>query len=105
MTTSSTSEIIAKVAEITLTKGTGFAGFDYNGRRRNVTVGAQLGKAHDASTQTKKKWGKSFAKSTLIAYSGKMYLQCIENVSLGKGQVTHQVKRFALDKVSNFSIG
>lgn len=105
MKTSSPTEIAAQIAEITLTKGTAFAGFDYNGKHRNVTIGAKLINHFTPSETGRKNWGESFAHATLVAHSGKMYIQCLENMHGEGNEVKHQIKRFELAKVSNFTIG
>ena len=87
-------QLASQIAEIVLNKGTAFAGFDYNGKRRNVTVGSHI-------VGHKGNWGSSFTNGALVAHKGKMFLQAVENNLDGD----HQIKRFDLAKATNFVIG
>lgn len=95
-------QIASQIAEIVLSKGVAFAGFDYNGKRRNVTVGAHLDRFVSGGKNNKSNWGSSFTNGSLVAYKGKMFLQAVENA---KGGTDHQIKRFDLAKATNFVIG
>ncbi len=86
-------EIAALVAEYVMHKGTVFAGFDYKGKRRNVTIGSNI-------VGSKGNWGDTFTKGSLVTYKGKLFLQAVENA--GKD---HHIKRFDLTKAENFVIG
>lgn len=89
-----------------LEKGTCFAGFDYPDsktgkiRRRNVTVGSDL-KRYAKQSPTRKIWGRSQANGAIVEGNSNFYLQAIEN-NLETGPA---IKRFAIDKISNFVIG
>ena len=96
-TKTNASQLSLIINSIILSKGTAFAGFDYNGKRRNVTVGANLGERQG----TKANWGVSFTNNSLVAYRGEMFLQGIENNIDG----SNQIKRFNLSKAENFVIG
>jgi len=93
---------LAAIIAQALNKGTVFAGFDYPDsrtgapKRRNVTVGSRLSKF----TVGGEAWGKSFARGSLVSHNGKTYLQGVEN-----NTDEPHIKRFSLDKVSNFVIG
>jgi hypothetical protein len=98
-TNSNVKALASQIAEIVINKGTAFAGFEYNGKRRNVTLGSSLQKHVSGGGN---RWGKSFAKSSLVEYNGKLYIQGTEN-NVEDG--SHPIKRFELSKVSNFVIG
>ncbi len=98
---SNPTQLASQIAEIILNKGTAFAGFDYNGHRRNVTLGANLAKAGFVSGNGSGNWGKTFAHGSLVEHNGKLYMQGIEN-NLADGS---HIKRFDLAKAENFVIG
>jgi hypothetical protein len=100
-TNSNVTALASLIAEIVINKGTAFAGFDYNGKRRNVTLGSSLSK-HVSGGDGGNRWGKSFAKSALVEYNGKLYLQGTEN---NAKDGFHPIKRFDLSKATNFVIG
>lgn len=91
-------QLASQIAEIVLNKGVAFAGFDYNGKRRNVTVGSNLSRYTSGGSS---RWGTSFTNGALVAYKGKMFLQAVENNVTGGPQL----KRFDLSKAENFVIG
>ena len=92
-------QLASQIAEIILNKGVAFAGFDYHGKRRNVTVGANLMAAGFVSGVGN--WGKTFTKGSLVEHNQKVFLQGIENNLDGEPQI----KRFDLSQVDNFVIG
>lgn len=103
MATTNPLQIASQIAEIVLNKGVAFAGFDYNGHRRNVTIGSNLraaGFSGGGNGSRKGNWGKTFTHGSLVAYKGKLFLQAVENNRGNK-----QLKRFDIAKVSNFVIG
>lgn len=101
MANSNPLQIASQVAETVLTKGVAFAGFDYNGYRRNVTVGSNLRKFTSGGKVKGGNWGQTFTNGALVAYKGKLFLQAVEN-NLADGS---QLKRFDLAKADNFVIG
>lgn len=96
---SNPTQIASQIAEIVLNKGTAFAGFDYNGKRRNVTLGANLKEAGFVSGSGS--WGETSTHGSLVSHKGKLFVQGIEN-NLVEGRL---IKRFDLAKVTNFVIG
>lgn len=89
-----------------LAKGTVFAGFNYPTKhgtikRRNVTIGASLKRYIAGDGKAKRGWGKTFGRGALVQKDEKFYIQGIEN-NLDSGP---QLKRFSLDKVTDFVIG
>ena len=96
-------QLAALIAEIVINKGTCFAGFTYNGKRRNLTLGARLAdRLSGGSTGAGGGgWGKSYAKGALVEHNNNLYLQGVPN----NEDTTAAVKRFKLAEVENFVIG
>ena len=98
-TTTNTTKIetlTQSIASLIKAKGTCFAGFDYDGKRRNLTLGANL---------TRKvvgvgNWGESEARGSIVKYKNSYYLQGIPN-----NESHAHIKRFKMDKVENLIIG
>lgn len=89
------------IAEIVINKGTCFAGFDYAGKRRNLTIGANLSNRIGGNGSGKGIWGKTYAKGSLVEHNGNIYLQGIPNNEVD----APVVKRFKLSEVENLAIG
>jgi hypothetical protein len=96
-------QIASQVAEVVLNKGTAFAGFDYHGKRRNVTLGQNLDEFL-ADNPAKTGWGESFANAAIVAHDGKLYIQGVEN-NVNGNRVGRALKRFNIEQVGNFVIG
>lgn len=90
-------QLASLISEIVINKGTCFAGFTYNGKRRNITLGAKLGNRVSGGGN----WGKSFANGSLVEHNGNLYLQGIPNNESN----APLVKRFKLDEVQDFVMG
>ena len=90
-------QLASMISEIVINKGTCFAGFTYNGKRRNLTIGANLQNRVTGAGN----WGKSFANGSLVEHKGSLYLQGIPN----NEENAPVVKRFKLDEVSDFVMG
>lgn len=87
----------SRIADLIAAKGVCFAGFDYNGKRRNVTLGKDLSK----DVKGVGNWGKTSVKGSIVSHNGEIYLQGEEN-NLETGK---QIKRFRLDRATNFVVG
>jgi len=90
-------QLASMISEIVINKGTCFAGFTYNGKRRNITLGARL---RDRVVGTGN-WGKTYANGSLIEHKGELYLQGVPN----NEENAPLVKRFKLNEVQDFVIG
>jgi hypothetical protein len=90
-------QLAALIAEIVINKGTCFAGFTYNGKRRNLTLGAKMAGRLAGGTA----WGKTYANGALVEHNNNIYLQGVPN----NEDTTAVVKRFKLNEVENFVIG
>jgi hypothetical protein len=90
-------QLASLISEIVINKGTCFAGFDYNGKRRNITLGANFRDRLAGAGN----WGKSYAKGALVEHNGSLYLQGTPN----NDESNAAVKRFKLAEVENFVIG
>jgi len=90
-------QLASLIAEIVTNKGTCFAGFTYNGKRRNVTLGAKMAGRLAGGTS----WGKTYANGALVEHNNNIYLQGVPN----NEDTTAVVKRFKLAEVDNFVIG
>ena len=85
------------INQIVISKGTCFAGFTYNGKRRNLTIGANLSnRTHGGTT-----WGNSYANGSLVEHKKNLYLQGIPN----NDETSASIKRFKLSDVQDFVIG
>lgn len=100
--TNSAKALASQIAELVINKGTCFAGFDYNGKRRNVALGTNLSKHVKGSTSGKGNWGTSHARASIIEYNGKLYLQGVEN-SFDSDNA--HIKRYDLSKATNVVVG
>jgi hypothetical protein len=96
-TSQKATQLASLISEVVINKGTCFAGFTYNGKRRNLTLGARL---RDRVTGGGN-WGKSYANGSLVEHNGSLYLQGIPN----NEDNAPLVKRFKLAEVENFVIG
>jgi hypothetical protein len=96
----SPARVASLIAELVISKGTCFAGFDYDGKRRNLTIGKGLLRHTKGGNRP---WGKSFANTALVEHNGKLYLQGVEN-NLGDGQ-GRAIRTFELSKVSGLVVG
>jgi hypothetical protein len=85
------------INDIVSTKGTCFAGFTYNGKRRNVTLGANLASRTHGGTA----WGQSYANGALVKHKQNIYIQGIPN----NDESNAGIKRFNLADVQDFVIG
>jgi hypothetical protein len=85
------------INQIVTSKGTCFAGFTYNGKRRNLTIGANLSSRTHGGTA----WGNSYANGSLVEHKQNLYLQGIPN---NESNAAH-IKRFKLSDVQDFVIG
>ena len=85
------------ITEIVTNKGTCFAGFTYNGKRRNVTLGIKLANRLAGGTS----WGTTYANGAIVEHNKNLYLQGVPN----NEDTTAVVKRFKLNEVENFVIG
>lgn len=98
-------QLASLISEIVINKGTCFAGFTYNGKRRNLTLGAKLRDrvigARTTTDGTKGNWGKSYANGALVEHNGSLYIQGVPN----NEQNAPIVKRFKLDEVQDFVVG
>jgi hypothetical protein len=97
-------QLASLISEIVINKGTCFAGFTYNGKRRNLTLGAKLRDrviGARTGTGTKGNWGQSYANGALVEHNGSLYLQGIPN----NEDNAPVVKRFKLDEVQDFVMG
>lgn len=90
-------ELASLIANIVADKGTCFAGFSYNGKRRNLTIGANLSNR----VRGVGNWGTTRASGSIIEHKGHFYLQGIPN----NEDTTPTIKRFKLDEVQDFVIG
>lgn len=90
-------QLASLVTEIVVNKGTCFAGFTYNGKRRNLTLGANLGGRLAGGTS----WGQTYANGAIVEHNNNLYLQGIPN----NEDTSNVVKRFKLNEVENFVIG
>ena len=89
-------QLASLVSEIVINKGTCFAGFTYNGKRRNITLGAKLGDRSSGGGS----WGTSYANGALVEHKQALYLQGLPN-----NDTTRSIKRFKLSDVEDFVIG
>ncbi len=85
------------ITNIVSDKGTCFAGFTYNGKRRNLTIGANL----TNRVRGVGNWGTTLANGSLIEHKGHFYLQGVPN----NEETAPTIKRFKLDEVQDFVIG
>ena len=90
-------QLAALIAEIVINKGTCFAGFTYNGKRRNLTLGAKMAGRLAGGTS----WGQTYANGAIVEHNKNLYLQGVPN----NEDTTAVVKRFKLAEVENFVIG
>jgi hypothetical protein len=90
-------QLASLITEIVINKGTCFAGFTYNGRRRNLTLGAKMAGRLAGGTS----WGKTYANGAIVEHNNNLYLQGVPN----NEDTTAAVKRFKLNEVENFVIG
>jgi hypothetical protein len=90
-------QLASLITEIVTNKGTCFAGFTYNGKRRNVTLGIKLANRLAGGTS----WGQTYANGAIIEHNKNLYLQGVPN----NEDTTAVVKRFKLAEVENFVIG
>lgn len=97
MKTTTKTDIANLISNIVESKGTCFAGFDYHGKRRNLTLGANL---RDKTKQVGN-WGKSIAKGSLIQHNGEYYLQGLPN----NEDVSPKIKRFKFSDIQNLVVG
>jgi hypothetical protein len=99
-TPSLANQIASHIINLVAQKGTVFVGFDYNGTRRNVTLGADfIGGGYSKGEE--RKWGRSFNRGEIVEYMGKLYIQGVPNNEKGP----RQIKTFSLDKMENVKIG
>lgn len=92
-----TIELAKLITNIVADKGTCFAGFTYGGKRRNVTIGANLSNRVAGVGN----WGASRAKGSIVEHKGALYLQGLTN----NEETGSTIKRFKLDEVQDFVIG
>lgn len=85
------------ISGIVSSKGTCFAGFTYNGKRRNITLGARLADRLHGGTA----WGNTYANGSLVEHKKHIYLQGIPN----NEETNAPVKRFKLAEIQDFVIG
>lgn len=90
-------QLASLISEIVVNKGTCFAGFTYNGKRRNLTLGAKLVNRVSGGSS----WGNSYANGAIIEHKDNLYLQGIPNNEDTKAVV----KRFKLSEIQDFVIG
>jgi hypothetical protein len=90
-------QLASLIAEIVVNKGTCFAGFTYNGKRRNVTLGIKLANRLAGGTS----WGQTYANGSLIEHNNNLYLQGVPN----NEDTRSVVKRYKLSDVEDFVIG
>jgi hypothetical protein len=90
-------QLASLITEIVINKGTCFAGFTYNGKRRNLTLGAKMAGRLAGGTS----WGKTYANGAIVEHNNNLYLQGVPN----NEDTTAVVKRFKLNEVENFVIG
>jgi hypothetical protein len=90
-------QLASLITEIVTNKGTCFAGFTYNGKRRNLTLGAKMAGRLAGGTS----WGKTYANGAIVEHNNNLYLQGVPN----NEDTTAVVKRFKLNEVENFVIG
>jgi hypothetical protein len=90
-------QLASLITEIVTNKGTCFAGFTYNGKRRNITLGAKMAGRLAGGTS----WGKTYANGAIVEHNNNLYLQGVPN----NEDTTAVVKRFKLNEVENFVIG
>lgn len=93
-------QLASLVSEIVTNKGTCFAGFTYNGKRRNLTLGAKLADRSSGGGSGGGSWGKSYANGALVEHKQALYLQGLPN-----NDTTRSIKRFKLSDVEDFVIG
>jgi hypothetical protein len=85
------------IASLIESKGTCFAGFTYKGKRRNLTLGANLrNKVAGVGN-----WGESTSKGAIIKHKGNYYLQGIPNNDTNFATI----KRFKMNEVENLIVG
>jgi hypothetical protein len=96
MKTTIQTNIANLIFDIVTNKGTCFAGFDYHGKRRNLTLGANLA---NRSKQVGN-WGESTAKGSLVKHKGEYYLQGLPN-----NENANHIKRFKFSDIENLVIG
>jgi len=86
-------------------KGTLFLSFEYNGKKRNITVGAKINKAFEKRGHELKgvgvTWGQTEGpRGCIQTKDGRYYVRGFENVRPeGSSESTAQFKVYALDKV------
>lgn len=99
-TTNTTREetLANSIASLIESKGTCFAGFDYKGERRNLTLGANLVNRVVGTGN----WGQSMTRGAIIKHKNKYYLQGLAN---NENAPANHIKRFKLSEVTNLSIG
>ena len=90
-------QLASLITEIVTNKGTCFAGFTYNGKRRNLTLGAKMAGRLAGGTS----WGQTYANGAIVEHNKNLYLQGVPN----NEDTTAVVKRFKLAEVENFVIG
>jgi len=90
-------QLASLITEIVTNKGTCFAGFTYNGKRRNLTLGAKMAGRLAGGTS----WGTTYANGAIVEHNKNLYLQGVPN----NEDTTAVVKRFKLAEVENFVIG
>ena len=90
-------QLASLITEIVTNKGTCFAGFTYNGKRRNLTLGAKMAGRLAGGTS----WGTTYANGAIVEHNKNLYLQGVPN----NEDTTAVVKRFKLAEVDNFVIG
>jgi hypothetical protein len=90
-------QLASLITEIVTNKGTCFAGFTYNGKRRNLTLGAKMAGRLAGGTS----WGQTYANGAIVEHNKNLYLQGVPN----NEDTTAVVKRFKLNEVENFVIG
>jgi hypothetical protein len=90
-------QLASLITEIVTNKGTCFAGFTYNGKRRNITLGAKMAGRLAGGTS----WGQTYANGAIVEHNNNLYLQGVPN----NEDTTAVVKRFKLAEVENFVIG
>jgi hypothetical protein len=90
-------QLASLIAEIVVNKGTCFAGFTYNGKRRNVTLGVRLADRLAGGTS----WGQTYANGSLVEHNANLYLQGVPN----NEDTRSVVKRYKLSDVEDFVIG
>ena len=90
-------QLASLITEIVSNKGTCFAGFTYNGKRRNLTLGAKMAGRLAGGTS----WGTTYANGAIVEHNKNLYLQGVPN----NEDTTAVVKRFKLAEVEGFVIG